>query len=159
MVLQASRSGRHPVKVEIAGSSPVRTALDHARGWPQESSRADARRTGESGSRPAPALLARVAQLAEHFPDMEEVAGSNPAADTLLWCNGEHVSLRSWRWRFDSSREHVPISSSVARASGPHPEDRRFESCLIDWCLNPKGAGPDCDSGSTGFDSRLAPHP
>jgi hypothetical protein len=32
MVLQASRSGRHPVKVEIAGSSPVRTALGHPRG-------------------------------------------------------------------------------------------------------------------------------
>ena len=59
MVVWSRWLARHPVKVEIAGSSPVTTAA------PRQT---------------------RVAQWQERHPDVMEAAGSFPAAGTtLLW--------------------------------------------------------------------------
>ena len=60
MVVWSRGLARHPVKVEVAGSSPVTTA--------------------------APPRQTRVAQWQERHLDVMEAAGSFPAAGTrLLW--------------------------------------------------------------------------
>src|SRR5918996_3640405 len=63
--VEQSGRARHPVKVEVAGSNPVRPAPAPGR-----------RRSGE------------VAQLAEHAAENRGVGGSNPSlATTLAWAN------------------------------------------------------------------------
>jgi hypothetical protein len=59
---------RHPVKVEVAGSNPVRTA------------KAPATALGVASGRPG-----QVAQVAEHAAENRGVGGSSPSLATNEW--------------------------------------------------------------------------
>src|SRR5919106_699673 len=115
--VEQSGRARHPVKVEVAGSNPVRPAPAPGR-----------RRSGE------------VAQLAEHAAENRGVGGSNPSlATTLTWANVP-------RFHSDLGKRtplHGPVRSARARrGSRPAAPSQKEEDHMRSSRLNPEDVHP-----------------
>jgi hypothetical protein len=95
----AARSARRPVKAEVAGSNPVRSATELPRLW-------------AAGAR----LPGRVAQLVERAPEKREVTGSTPVPTT-----GKALVLRVVPWPRRPSSVSSMSRSRLATATGHWP--------------------------------------
>lgn len=126
--------------------------------------RAPGRQPGSRGfkSRQSrPPLLGRLAQLEEHPRDRRKAARSSRAATTQASIV-QRIGYRPTKPGIEvqillDALAQIAISSSAGRAPRPHRGGRRFDPCLIDWCLLPSQEGPGLWHLEGGCDSRQAP--
>lgn len=108
MVRSSNWSGHSPFKAVMLGSSPARITI--IMGYSQVA-KAPVFDTGIVGSSPAIPAMIRYSSGSRGQTANLLVAGSNPARISIwsLRLVGQDASLSSWKYGFESRRDHQPI--------------------------------------------------
>ena len=108
MVRSSKRSGHSPFKAVMLGSSPAR--ITTIMGYSQVA-KAPVFDTGTAGSNPAIPAMIRYSSGSRGQSAKLLIAGSNPARISIwsLRLAGQDVSLSSWKYGFESRRDHHTV--------------------------------------------------